>query len=154
MIILKNFATEHSVRYPFSPEGPFFQGTKTFAFEVCEQLGWQAPDTVILPVGNGTLLLGTWMGFNELKTAGIITKIPMIIGVQSANCAPLYQAFKDNLQEIPAIKVEKTLAEGIAIASPIRGKQILEAVRKSGGDFLTVSETEIQQDHLEMCARG
>lgn len=144
----KNYYASHS----WNPY--FFHGTKTFAFEVCEQLGWQAPDTVILPVGNGTLLLGAWMGFNELKTAKIIKKIPILIGIQSANCAPLYRAFKNNLQEIPAIKSEKTLAEGIAIASPIRGKQILEAVRNTGGDFFTVTEIEIQQAYLEMCGKG
>ncbi|HLP46614.1 MAG TPA: pyridoxal-phosphate dependent enzyme, partial [Candidatus Kapabacteria bacterium] len=52
------------------------------------------------------------------------------------------------------IKSEKTLAEGIAIASPIRGKQILEAVRNTGGDFFTVTEIEIQQAYLEMCGKG
>ncbi len=143
-----NYYASHSWN-PF-----FFQGTKTFAFEVCEQLGWSAPDTVILPVGNGTLLLGAWMGFNELKTANIIAKIPMLIGVQSANCAPLYRAFKENLQEVPAIQGEKTIAEGIAIASPIRGKQILEAVRNSGGDFIAVTEAEIKEALLEMCSKG
>jgi len=132
----------------------FFQGTKTFAFEVCEQLGWRAPDTVVLPVGSGTLLLGAWMGFNELKTAQIIEKIPTLIGVQATNCAPLYRAFLENLQEVPAILGEKTLAEGIAIAAPIRGKQILEAVRNSGGEFIAVTETEIKEALLEMCGKG
>lgn len=144
----KHYYASHSWN-PF-----FFQGTKTFAFEVCEQLGWRAPDTVILPVGSGTLLLGAWIGFNELKTANIIAKIPTLIGIQSANCAPLYHAFIENSQEIPVIKGEKTLAEGIAIASPIRGKQILEAVRNSNGYFITVTEKEIKETLLEMCGKG
>jgi threonine synthase len=144
----KNYYASHSWN-PF-----FFHGTKTFAFEVCEQLHWQAPDTVILPVGNGTLLLGAWIGFTELKTAQIIKKIPTLIGIQSANCAPLYQAFKNNSKDIPAVKSEKTMAEGIAIASPIRGQQILNAVRDSGGDFFIVTEIEIQQAYLEMCGKG
>jgi threonine synthase len=54
----------------------FFHGTKTFAFEVCEQLGWRAPDTVVLPVGNGTLLLGAAIGFRELRDAGVIERLP------------------------------------------------------------------------------
>lgn len=132
----------------------FFHGTKTFAFEVCEQLGWRAPDTVILPVGNGTLLLGAYIGFKELKTAGVTKKIPRVFGVQSSNCAPLYKAFKENLKDIPAIKSEKTAAEGIAIAAPIRGKQILEAVKETGGDFIAVTETEITQALSEMCGKG
>lgn len=132
----------------------FFHGTKTFAFEVCEQLGWRAPDTVILPVGNGTLLLGVYIGFNELKTAGIIKKIPRLIGVQSANCAPLYKTFKEDLKEIPAIKSEKTAAEGIAIAAPIRGRQIIDAVKETGGDFIAVTEPEINRALHEMCGKG
>lgn len=77
---------------------PFFlHGTKTFAFEVSEQLGWQIPDSIILPVGNGTLLLGAYIGFSELLKAGIIHEIPKIIGVQSSNCAPLYEAFKKRI---------------------------------------------------------
>jgi threonine synthase len=132
----------------------FFQGTKTFAFEVCEQLGWQSPDTVILPVGNGTLLLGTYIGFNELRHAGIISKTPKIIAVQSENCAPLYQAFRENLTEIPKITKKQTLAEGIAIAEPIRGTQIIKAVKQSQGDFIIVSEGEIKESLKETCRKG
>ena len=98
----------------------FFQGTKTFAYEVCEQLGWKAPDTVIVPVGNGTLLLGVQIGFNELLDAGIIDKRPRIVAIQSANCAPLYRAFKENLNGIPVLQTSETIAEGIAVNTPIR----------------------------------
>jgi len=134
---------------------PFFlHGTKTFAFEVCEQLGWQSPDTIILPVGNGTLLLGAFIGFNELLNGGIIDKIPKIIAVQSENCAPLYRAFRENLEEIPAIDKKETLAEGIAIAAPIRGKQIVEAVKQSKGDFISVTENEIKEALKEMSKKG
>jgi len=132
----------------------FFQGTKTFAFEVCEQLGWKSPDTIILPVGGGSLLLGTYIGFNELLNAGIIDKIPKIIAVQSENCAPLYWAFKDNLEEIPPVKTKETFAEGIAIADPIRGKQIVEAVKKSKGNVIVVNDSEIKKSLKETCRKG
>ncbi len=122
----------------------FFHGTKTWAFEVWEQLGWKAPDTVVLPVGNGTLLLGVFIGFGELLEAGMIREIPRIIGVQSVHCAPLARAFREGLREIPKIQPRDTLAEGIAIAEPVRGKQILEAVKKTGGAFLTVQEEEVK----------
>ena len=113
----------------------FFHGTKTFAFEVWEQLGWKEPDTVILPAGNGTLLLGAYLGFGELLDAGMIRGIPKIVGVQSACCAPLVKAFRQNLEKIPAIVPRETVAEGIAIAAPVRGEQIVTAVKKSGGVF-------------------
>lgn len=132
----------------------FFQGTKTFAFEVCEQLGWKAPDTIILPVGNGTLLLGAYIGFNDLWHARIIDRIPRIIAVQAENCAPLHRAFRENLARIPKIDKKETLAEGIAIAEPARGKEIVAAVKQSRGDFIAVSEREIKESLLEICRKG
>jgi threonine synthase len=132
----------------------FFQGTKTFAFEICEQLGWLPPDTVVLPAGNGTLLLGAFIGFQELCRAQVTSKIPKIVGVQSAHCAPLVQAFRNHSLEIPRIKKKDTLAEGIAIAEPIRGKQILEAVKKTDGEILAVAEGEIKNALRILCQEG
>lgn len=132
----------------------FFQGTKTWAYEVCEQLGWSVPDTVILPAGNGTLLLGAAMGFRELAGMGIIRKIPRIIAVQAENCAPLARAFAINSTTLPSVENKGTLAEGIAITDPIRGTQILEEVRSSGGTFLAVTEAEIVASLEVMCRQG
>jgi len=134
----KDYYASHSWN-PF-----FFHGTKTFAFEVWEQLGWKTPDTVILPVGNGTLLLGASIGFGELLEAGMIRETPRIIGVQSVHCDPLAKAFREDLKEIPKIQPQDTLAEGIAIAEPVRGKQIMEAVKKSGGLFISVHDREVK----------
>ncbi len=123
----------------------FFHGTKTFAFEVWEQLQWKAPDTLILPVGNGTLLLGAFIGFSELLEAGMTREIPKIVGVQSAHCAPLAKAFRAGLKEFAKVQPQDTLAEGIAIAEPVRGKQVLEAVIQSGGSFLAVDDEEVKR---------
>jgi threonine synthase len=144
----KDYYASHSWN-PF-----FFQGTKTFAFEVWEQLGWKAPDALIVPVGNGTLLLGAFIGFQELFNAGMVLQVPKIIGVQSADCAPLYKAFHENLAEIPKIDKQDTVAEGIAIAEPIRGKQILEAVKKSKGAFIRVDDLEIEESLGQVCKKG
>lgn len=132
----------------------FFQGTKTFAYEVCEQLGWRAPDVIVLPCGNGTLVLGAELGFRDLRAAKVIKKIPKIIAVQAANCAPIYQAFRSGKRRIPQIKPRPTLAEGIAIAEPLRASQIIDAVGKTGGSFLTVSEKEISDAGRDMGRRG
>jgi len=132
----------------------FFQGTKTFAFEIWEQLGWQAPDTVVIPSGGGTLLLGTYIGFQELHQAGAIAKLPKLIAVQAANCAPLYKAFKGDSPEIQASETKETLAEGIAIAAPARGNEIISAVVDTGGEILTVTEKEIKTALQEMAAQG
>ena len=132
----------------------FFHGTKTFAFEVSEQLGWKSPDTVVLPVGNGTLLLGACIGFRELLQAGIIDRMPRIIGVQAENCTPLYRAYRENRTEVTQIETKGTLAEGIAIARPIRSRQIIGAVRQTVGEFLVVSEDEIKKALVEVCGKG
>jgi threonine synthase len=132
----------------------FFHGTKTWAYEVCEQLDWKAPDTVVLPAGNGTLLLGANIAFEELFQAGLIGKIPRMIAVQSENSPPLYKAFRENLTEIPKIQKRDTLAEGIAIADPVRGMQIVAAVRRSGGNFVTVSDEDIKTTLKAVCHLG
>jgi threonine synthase len=132
----------------------FLQGTKTFAFEVWEQMGWKSPDTLILPVGHGTLLLGAYIGFKELKEAKKVERIPKLVGVQSASCPPLYQAFKEGMTEAVSIEKKETLAEGIAIAEPVRGKQILGAIGETGGKILTVTEKEIMTALREMGRRG
>lgn len=132
----------------------FFHGTKTWAYEVVEQLGWQAPDSVILPVGNGTLLLGAAIGFNELHQAGLIHRVPKLVGIQSAGCAPLALAVRQGLDHVPEIEKSDTLAEGIAIAAPVRGMQIIEAVQASGGELLTVSDEEIVESLLAVSRQG
>lgn len=150
-------AMEAASKIPYASHcwNPFFlHGTKTFAFEVWEQMDWRAPDTLVLPIGHGTLFLGAYIGFKELKTAGMIKRIPKMIGIQSASCAPLYQAFKKGWRETRPIEKEETIAEGIAIAEPVRGRQILEAIRETGGEILAVTEKEIKVALKEMGRKG
>ncbi|EGB14337.1 threonine synthase [Pseudodesulfovibrio mercurii] len=132
----------------------FFHGTKTFAFEVVEQLGWRAPDTVVLPAGNGTLLLGAHIGFTELKAMGLIDRVPKLVAVQSARCAPLCAAFEAGAATVAQASSEPTLAEGIAIALPMRGEQMLRAVRDTGGVCLAVSEEAILAAFRDMGRKG
>jgi threonine synthase len=132
----------------------FFHGTKTFAYEICEQLGWEAPDTLVLPAGNGTLLLGAWIGFNDLLKAGIIQHLPKLVAVQAAACPPLFEAFVQGRDEAVPVEQQPSLAEGIAIVHPVRGAQMLAAVRQSGGTFLVVSEAEISAALQRVARQG
>jgi len=144
-------------RIPYASHcwNPFFlHGTKTFAFEVWEQMEWKVPDVLVLPVGNGTLFLGVHIGFKELKEAGRIKRIPRLVGVQSAFCAPLYRAFKKGWAEPRPVEKKETVAEGIAIAEPIRGRQILKAARETDGEILVVTEKEIRTAQKEMGRKG
>jgi len=121
----------------------FFHGTKTCIFEIVEQLGWKSPDILIVPVGNGTLLYGSYIGLKELQQEDIIDKLPKIIGVQAENCAPLAYAWK-NHGKPPVYKTPKqTIAEGIAITNPVRANDILQSIKETNGDMITVTEKEI-----------
>jgi len=134
---------------------PFYQqGTKTFGYEVCEQLGWEVPDTFILCVGGGSLFMGAYIGCRELKEAGIIDRIPKMIAVQAENCAPLYEAFKQGTDSIPKINKRETIAEGISIAEPVRGPQLLQIIKETKGECLVVSETEIIEALKETTQKG
>jgi len=108
----------------------------------------------VLPVGHGTLFLGAYIGFKELEDAGKVERIPRLVGIQSAACAPLYQAFKKGWRETLPIEKKETMAEGIAIANPVRGSQILEAIRETNGEILTVTEKEIGVALKQMSRKG
>lgn len=131
----------------------FYEGTKTYAFELYEQLG-KAPDTVFVPAGNGTLVLGVYYGFKELLKAKRIERLPKIIAIQAGNCAPLAKAFENGDLTAQPVTNEGTLAEGIAIAAPARSKQILEAVRETNGMFITVDESAIAEARKQLAAKG
>jgi threonine synthase len=134
---------------------PFFvEGCKTIAYELWEGLGFRAPAAVIVPVGGGANLLGIHVGFSELLRAGSIERLPRIYGIQAENCAPLVAAFRQNARQAVAISARPTIAEGIAIASPPRGAQILAAVHQSGGAMLAVEEAEILGAHNRLLSGG
>ncbi|MFO7850415.1 MAG: pyridoxal-phosphate dependent enzyme, partial [Spirochaetia bacterium] len=116
----------------------FFEGTKTFAYEVWEQLGFRAPDTVVLPAGNGTLLLGSLKGFGELERAGLIKKIPVHMAVQAAACAPLSEG-----ASLTSASQKPTIAEGIAIPHPPLLEEMKAGLRAAGGTVIPVEEEEI-----------
>jgi threonine synthase len=151
----QNAVSEEQTFYASHVYNPFFyEGTKTYAYEIWEQMQ-SAPDTLIIPVGNGTLLLGAYYGFKELMEFGLVDKIPKLIAIQAENCAPIAKAFsnKRNAEE----QVENkgtTLAEGIAIAKPARSAQILEAVKATNGEFITTSEEEIVQARSALAYKG
>lgn len=145
---------EENVFYASHVYNPYFyEGTKTYAYEIYEQLKG-APDTLIIPVGNGTLLLGAYYGFQELWENGLIENMPKLVAIQAANCAPLVQAYQAGEESAQPVANEGTLAEGIAIAAPARSKQILEAVRHTNGMFIDIKEEEILNARTELSEKG
>jgi threonine synthase len=114
----------------------FIEGTKTLAYEVWEQLGFRFPDNIFVPVGGGSSLLGFYKGFRELASSLSSESLPRIFAFQAQNCAPLTDI---SLQITPI----HTIAEGIAIADPLRKEEIVEAVKTTRGFIHAVTEDEI-----------
>jgi threonine synthase len=134
---------------------PFFlHGTKTYVLELWEQLGGQLPAVLVLPAGNGTLVLGAHLACRELLAQGLIGRLPVITAVQAANCAPLASAFSRGLAASDEFAGKQTIAEGIAIARPARAAQILAAVRDTGGTIVTVTDDQIRAAHAELARAG
>ncbi len=130
---------------------PFFlQGTKTLAYELWEDLGFRAPDNVIIPCGAGSNVLGCGIGFMELLRAGEITRLPRIFAAQPANCAPIARAFL-GLDPIPA---RPTIAEGTAIAEPLRTAECLGVFAQSEGGAVMLEEDEIAAAALALARQG
>jgi len=129
-------------------------GAKTFAYEICEQLGWQAPDSIIFPAGHGTLLLGSYLGFSDLLRAEVIDRLPRLFAVQSADCSPLYQAFSRGLDQVLPVQAGETVAEGIRIVHPVRGPAVLQAVRDTGGSVVMVDDWEILRGRETLARQG
>jgi threonine synthase len=130
---------------------PFFlQGTKLLAYELWEDLGFRAPDNVIVPCGAGSNVLGLHIGFGELLRAGQIARLPRIFAAQPENCGPIARAALG----LPAEAARPTIAEGTAIAQPLRLLECVAALRGSGGGALLLSEAEIAAASLELARRG
>jgi threonine synthase len=145
---------EEGIFYASHVYNPFFyEGTKTYAYEIWEELKG-VPDSLIIPVGNGTLLLGAYYGFKELVELGLIQKAPKLIAVQAENCAPLAKAFIEDKPIAEEVVNQGTLAEGIAIAAPARSEQILDAIRATNGMILTTTEEEIANARSLLARKG
>ncbi|MGB9758048.1 MAG: threonine synthase [Candidatus Bipolaricaulaceae bacterium] len=132
----------------------FVAGLATLAFEIAEESGWKSPDHVVVPVGGGGLLLGLFYGFLLLAELGWVEKIPRIHAVQAEACAPVAQALKEGLSLPKEVELGETVAEGVRIPRPERGREILAAVRTSGGQGLSVSDEEILQARRELARDG
>jgi len=124
---------------------PFFiEGIKTLAFEIWEQCGFSAPDAVVIPVGQGSNLMGCHIGFGELLRRGQIDRMPKLFGVQARNCAPYAAAFDSADHQVPGdFKARPTIADGIASERPVRLPNVLAAANETGGIITTVEEEDI-----------
>jgi threonine synthase len=148
-------ATRDGLVYASHAWLPFtLEGTKTVGYEIWEQLSGRiaspaagaaadgVPDHFVCPIGQGSMLLGAYRGFADLLAAGAITRLPKIIGVQSAGCPPIVEAFRLGLNRAAPIETRPSVAEGIMLSAPLRDREILEAIRRTGGCAVAVSDEE------------
>ncbi len=117
-------------------------GYATLAYELFEQMG-AAPGSILLPAGQGGLLLGVGRGFQTLLRQGMIGRLPAIFGVQALACAPLWALSQYGPSGLGWVVEGETLAEGVRVRQPLRGDAALSLVRASGGDFIAVEEPAI-----------
>ena len=123
---------------------PYYaEGSKTYGYEVMEQLGWRAPKHIVVPVASGSLLVKIWKAFNEFKKLGLIDSLnSKIYAAQAEGCSPIVTAFRQKSEIIKPVK-PKTIAKSLAIGNPADGPYALDAMRESGGTGEAVSDQEI-----------
>ncbi|WP_425755256.1 threonine synthase [Ihubacter sp. rT4E-8] len=131
----------------------FYEGTKTYIYEVYEQLG-RIPQHIFVPLGNGTLFLGVIFGLEHLLTSGIIDRMPQIIAIQSERCAPFAAAKENGYKEPAQVEVKPTLAEGIAIGKPMRGAEILEKIYAYDIEIVEIPEDWILPARAALAKKG
>lgn len=137
--------------HAYLPQG--LPGFSTVAFELLDQLG-TAPGTVIVPAGQGLLILALGRGFRMLREAGLIPRLPRLVGVQAAACAPLWAAATHGEAGLRSVREGKTLAEGVRIRYPLRMEAILETVKASSGGIIRVEEDAILPGQRSLAQLG
>lgn len=132
------------------------EAMKTYAYEICERLGWRAPDVMVHPVGTGGGIWGAWKGFAELRELGLIDRLPRMIGVQAAACAPIVDAIANERESaVRTGDASQTVAQSMAGDSMIHGgRRVLRAIRDSGGTAIGVTEAELADAIVRLAAVG
>lgn len=129
----------------------FIQGTKSMAYEIWEQNGFKAPKNIVASMGGGSTVLGLYYGFKELLISGEIERMPRIYGAQAENCNPIYRKFKGMGTQFEA---SKTHAEGIALYTPNKIDELIDAISDVNGDVLSIKEDEIVDALKKISSEG
>jgi len=143
LLMVRKLAEDKKL-YLLNSINPFrLEGQKTIGFEICDQLDWEVPDRVILPVGNAGNISAIWKGFKEFKETGIIDKLPKMTGIQAEGAKPIVEAFKKGMKTITPGEHPETIATAIRIGNPVNAPKALDAIYSSGGLAESVTDEEI-----------
>ncbi len=124
------------------------EGYKTIGYEICEQLSWKAPDYIFTPTGDGDGITGTWRGVAEFKDLGFIEQTPRMVAVQPTNAAPLTDALRRGLDEVPPIQTRPTLQFSTGVGSG--SLQLVRTIKDSLGGTVTAGDEEVMEMQREL----
>ena len=142
--LCSEIAGEHKWAFVNVNIRPYYaEGSKTLAYEVVEQLGWIAPDQIVIPMASGSLLTKIWKGLNEFHKLGLIDGLTTKVhGAQAEGCSPISAAYKQGRDFFKPVK-PNTIAKSLAIGNPADGYYALKATAESGGAMDSVTDEEI-----------
>jgi threonine synthase len=142
-IVLK-LSEKHRTIYLLNSINPFrIEGQKSLGFEICDQLNQEAPDRIIVPVGNAGNISAIWKGFSEFHELGVVEALPKMTGIQAAGSAPIAHAIKSGSDTIVPVSAPETVATAIRIGAPVSWKKAMTAIKESHGTAETVTDEEI-----------
>jgi threonine synthase len=142
-IVLK-LSEKHRTIYLLNSINPFrIEGQKSLGFEICDQLNQEAPDRIIVPVGNAGNISAIWKGFSEFHELDVVKALPKMTGIQAAGSAPIANAIKNGKDTIVPVSAPETVATAIRIGAPVSWKKAMTAIKESHGTAETVTDEEI-----------
>jgi threonine synthase len=142
-IVLK-LSEKHRTIYLLNSINPFrIEGQKSLGYEICDQLNQEAPDRIIVPVGNAGNISAIWKGFSEFHELGVVKALPKMTGIQAAGSAPIANAIKSGSDTIVPVAAPETVATAIRIGAPVSWKKAMTAIKESRGTAETVTDEEI-----------
>ncbi len=150
--MVRSLAATTNETYLLNSVNPFrIEGQKTLAYEIIEEYG--VPDWIFIPVGNAGNITALWKGLKEMKSIGLIERLPKLAGVQAEGASPIYRAFAEQKDEITPVQNPQTIATAIKIGNPASWRRAMRAVKESGGVMLSVSDEEILEYQKKLSSK-